>query len=322
MNFTKTSIFKIGCIFAFIFSVISCNNNSQDKSSKLKVVCTTTMVTDLVKNIGQDSIQLTGLMGAGVDPHLYKASEGDVNRIKSADVVFYNGLHLEGKMAEIFERLPDMGKASYAVSDGIPEAKLISSENFASNYDPHIWFSINNWIDAATLVAEKLSENDPESASYYQENLRKYKVQLEKTQKEIVEEISLLPKDQRILVTAHDAFSYFGQEFNFQVIGLQGISTATEAGTRDVLDLANFIVENNIPAIFIESSVPKQTILALQNAVQSKGADVKLGGTLYSDALGNSGTPEGTYIGMFKANVNTIVNALKNNKKEDGHSGN
>lgn len=314
-------IIKIGCVISVMLAVLSCNS-TQEKSSKLRVVCTTTMITDLVKNIGKDSVEVTGLMGAGVDPHLYKASEGDVNRIKSADVVFYNGLHLEGKMAEIFEKLPEMGKASYAISDGIPKERYISSANFASNYDPHIWFSIDNWIDGAAYVSKKLAENDPESAEYYQENFRQYRVQLKKTQSEIIQEISLLPKEQRILVTAHDAFSYFGREFDFEVVGLQGISTATEAGTRDVLNLANFIVEKNIPAIFIESSVPKQTILALKNAVESKGEQVELGGTLYSDALGNSGTPEGTYIGMFKANVHTIVNALKTDKSKTDDSSN
>lgn len=313
MNLIK----RLGILVLLAVVLTACSKKQERGGSKLNIVCTTTMISDLVKNIGQDSVVVTGLMGAGVDPHLYKASEGDVNRIKNSDIVFYNGLHLEGKMAEIFEKLPEMGKVSYALSDGIPKERLISSENFAGNYDPHIWFSVDNWVDAADLVAARLSENDPESASYYQENLRKYKIELESTKKYIIDKISLLPKDKRILVTAHDAFSYFGREFDFQVVGLQGISTATEAGTRDVLDLANFIVEKKIPAIFIESSVPKQTIIALQNAVQSKGHDVKLGGTLFSDALGNSGTAEGTYVGMFKANINTIVNALKNGNEED-----
>ncbi|MXV39200.1 zinc ABC transporter solute-binding protein [Flavobacteriaceae bacterium Ap0902] len=310
-------VLKISLIGALIFNLWSCSNEAKVEHEALQIVCTTNIVADLVQNIGKDSIDVISLMGAGVDPHLYKASEGDVNRITNADVVFFNGLHLEGKMAEIFERLPSMGKASYAVSDGIPEENYISSENFSGNYDPHIWFSVDNWIYAAEYVSKKLIENDPDSQAYYEENLRSYKNKLEKTRKSIKDQISLLPKDNRILVTAHDAFSYFGKDFDFQVVGLQGISTASEAGTRDVLDMANFIVEKKIPAIFVESSVPKQTILALQSAVQSKGEDVKLGGTLYSDALGNSGTPEGTYIGMFQANVSTIVNALKTNLEDE-----
>lgn len=295
-------------VLAVTFLMFSCQKKEQSK--EFQVVTTTTMLTDLVKNIGGDSIVIKGLMGAGVDPHLYKASEGDVQKLTHADAIFYNGLHLEGKMVEVFEKMNKTGHSTFAISDGIAEDQLISSENFASNHDPHIWFSVENWKAAATFITQKLSELKPDSKAYFAENLRKYEAELNTLENELKETAALLPKEKRILVTAHDAFEYFGNEYDFEVLGLQGISTASEAGTKDLLDLANFIVEKDIPAVFIESSVPKQTILALQKAVENKGKKVELGGTLYSDALGNPETPEGTYIGMFKHNMETIVNAL------------
>lgn len=288
----------------------SCKQES--KNQKFTVVTTTTMITDLVKNIGGDSIQINGLMGAGIDPHLYKASEGDVQKLSSADAIFYNGLHLEGKMVEIFEKMKHSGKNTFAISDGLPKERLISSANFPGNHDPHIWFSVQNWIDAAHYVNLKLAESQPQNKNYFNKNTQELIAQLEQLQKQLKTKAQTLDPDKRILVTAHDAFEYFGKEFDFEVVGLQGISTASEAGTRDVLDLANFIVEKKIPAIFVESSVPKQTVLALQKAVENKGGTVALGGMLYSDALGAADKPEGTYIGMFNYNMNTIVNALKN----------
>lgn len=294
--------------FVLVLGLTNCKEKSDNK--KFKVVTTTTMITDLVKNIGQDSILIEGLMGAGVDPHLYKASESDVKKLTSANAIFYNGLHLEGKMVDIFEKMQHSGKKTYSINSGLGEDKIISSENFAGNYDPHIWFSIQNWISATKYVAEKLSELQPQNKDFFYKNAEIYKNELVKLETELKETAAKLPKEERVLVTAHDAFSYFGKEFDFEVVGLQGISTTSEAGTKDILDLANFIVERKVPAIFVESSVPKQTILALQKSVESKGHDVKLGGTLYSDALGDPNTAEGTYIGMFRSNMNTIVNAL------------
>ncbi|QXP72929.1 zinc ABC transporter substrate-binding protein [Tenacibaculum sp. AHE15PA] len=301
---------RIALLFVILLAV-SCGKKAKNENGKLKVVTTTTMITDLVKNIGGDKLEVKGLMGAGVDPHLYKASEGDVSKLFNADVVIYNGLHLEGKLEEVFEKMQHQNKKTVVVSDVINKKNLISSALFASNYDPHIWFDLNNWRKITSYVTEKLAAIDAKNAAFYQQNAKEYLEKLVALSKEVESKINELPIEKRILVTAHDAFNYFGNQHQFNVVGLQGLSTATEAGVQDVQKLAKFIIANNVKAIFVESSVPKRTIEALQEAVKSKGQDVVIGGTLYSDALGNAGTKEGTYIGMYKANVNTIVNALK-----------
>ena len=297
-----------------IFSIISvffgCKNDKKD-NGKLNIVTSTTMITDLAKNIGSDYINVQGLMGSGVDPHLYKASEGDVSKLVNADIIFYNGLHLEGKLVEVFEKMEKSNKTPIALADEIDKSTLIGSDYFASNYDPHVWFNIEYFKLFANKVTKVLSEKDPENAANYIENEKIFLSKLDALQEQIKATIETLPQEKRILVTAHDAFNYFGKNYGFEVVGLQGLSTATEAGVQDVQKLAAFIIEKNVKAIFVESSVPKRTIEALQAAVKSKGHEVTIGGTLYSDALGNAGTNEGTYIGMFEYNVNTIVNALK-----------
>lgn len=290
--------------------LFSCKNNKQN-NGKLNVVTTTTMITDLVNNIGGDLINVQGLMGSGVDPHLYKASEGDVTKLVNADIIFYGGLHLEGKLVEVFEKMAHQNIKTIAVSDALDAKTLIGSEYFQGNYDPHIWFNIGYWKTITNYVVKALSEANPENKVAFEANGKRYIEQLNQLETEIKSIIDTLPKDKRILVTAHDAFSYFGKEYGFNVVGLQGISTATEAGVQDVQKLASFIIEHQVKAIFVESSVPKRTIEALQAAVNSKNHHVAIGGTLYSDALGSAGTVESTYIGMFKYNVNTIVNALK-----------
>lgn len=295
-------------ILAASLLLSSCNNTKKD-NGKFNVVTTTTMITDLVKNIGGEHINLQGLMGSGVDPHLYKASEGDVSKLVNADIIFYNGLHLEGKLVEVFEKMKT--KKTIAISEALDKSTLIGSEYFASNYDPHIWFNIDYWKQASEFVVKTLSEAIPEQKLAFEANGEKYIKALNTLEKKLKDTIDTLPLEERILVTAHDAFNYFGKAFDFKVVGLQGLSTATEAGVQDVQKLAAFIIENNVKAIFVESSVPKRTIEALQAAVKSKKHNVKIGGTLYSDALGDAKTIEGTYIGMFEYNVNTIVNALK-----------
>ena len=293
-----------------ILTVFNCKNEKKD-NGKLNVVTTTTMITDLVKNIGGDAINVEGLMGSGVDPHLYKASEGDVTKLFNADIIFYNGLHLEGKLVEVFEKMGDQAKTPIALADDLDKSGLIGSDYFASSYDPHVWFNIDYFKQFAEKVTEVLSEKNPEHKDTFQANKAKYLSQLDELQEKVKTIVETLPKEKRILVTAHDAFNYFGKTYDFEVVGLQGLSTATEAGVQDVQKLAAFIIEKQIKAIFVESSVPKRTIEALQAAVKSKGHEVEIGGTLYSDALGNAGTVEGTYIGMFEYNVNTIVKALK-----------
>ena len=301
---------KIIFLFAITLIFTACKDATKD-NGKLNIVTTTTMLTDLVQNIGGDLVNVQGLMGSGVDPHLYKASEGDVSKLLNADVIFYSGLHLEGKLVEVLEQMESTNKTTIALSGTLDKKTLIGSEYFASNYDPHVWFDINYFKQFAEKTASVLSEKDPKNASKYEANEKAYSLKLDELQRNIKETIASLPKEKRVLVTAHDAFNYFGKAYGFEVVGLQGISTATEAGVQDVQELATFIIDKQIKAIFIESSVPKRTIEALQASVNSKGHDVKIGGTLYSDALGNAGTLEGTYIGMFEYNVNTIVNALK-----------
>lgn len=290
--------------------LFSCKTE-KDLNQKTQVVTTTTMITDLVKNIAGDVVEVNGLMGAGVDPHLYKASAGDVSKLSNADLIFYNGLHLEGKLVEVFEKMGSDQVTQVPLGEKLETQGLIGSDYFASNYDPHVWFNIQYFKEFTQEVVRTLSRKLPQHAPTFKANGAKYLKQLEALDAEVKGIIASLPKEKRILVTAHDAFNYFGKAYDFNVVGLQGLSTATEAGVQDVQKLSKFIIDNNVKAIFVESSVPKRTIEALQEAVRSKSHEVIIGGSLYSDALGDAGTVEGTYIGMFRYNVNTIVNALK-----------
>lgn len=298
-------------VFLFALNVLSCKNETALKNKKLSVVTTTSMITDLVKNVGGDLIEVQGLMGAGVDPHLYKASAGDVTKLSGADIIFYNGLHLEGKLVEVFEKMSSSTKTQVALGEFLDKSTLIGSDYFASNYDPHVWFNIQYFKQFVNTVVSTLSEKDPKNSATYSINGNAYLKKLDALEEEVNGIIGTLPKEKRILVTAHDAFNYFGQRYDFNVVGLQGLSTATEAGVKDVQRLSQFIIDNDVKAIFIESSVPRRTIEALEAAVKAKDHEVVIGGSLYSDALGSAGTVEGTYIGMFTYNVHTIVNSLK-----------
>ena len=292
-----------------VIVVLGCKNNKED-NGKLKVVVTTSMLTDLVKNIGADLIEIEGLMGAGVDPHLYKASEGDVSKLFNADVIFYNGLHLEGKLVAVFEKM-ETQKTTVALGEFLAKDGLIGSDYFASNYDPHVWFNIQYFKEFSDKVTSVLSEKDPKNAASFTANNLAFQQKLDLLHTAVVNTIATLAPEKRILVTAHDAFNYFGKAYGFKVVGLQGLSTATEAGVQDVQKLSEYIIANKVKAIFIESSVPRRTIEALEAAVLSKGHQVSIGGSLYSDALGDGGSVEGTYVGMFLYNVKTIVNALQ-----------
>jgi manganese/zinc/iron transport system substrate-binding protein len=288
---------------ALICSLFLGCNDTKSKNEKFSIVTTTSMITDLVKNIGGDKVIVHGLMGAGVDPHLYKASEGDVSKLSNANMIIYNGLHLEGKLVEVFEKMERQQLNTVAVADALDKKDLIASALFASNYDPHIWFNVEYWEKITVYVSDKLAEQLPEHRDYFKANANNYISQLKNLKQDLDAEIATLPVDKRRLVTAHDAFNYF--------VGLQGLSTATEAGVQDVQKTAAYIIDHKVKAVFIESSVPRRTIEALTASVNSKNHKVVIGGTLYSDALGNQDTPEGTYIGMLKFNVHTIVEALK-----------
>lgn len=276
---------------------------------KIEAVATTGMIGDAVRNVGGDRVEVTALMGPGVDPHLYKASAGDVEKLDEADIIFFNGLHLEGRMTDIFDRLAE-SKPAVAVADGIDESRLRQPPEFEGKFDPHVWFDVTLWIEVVRAVEGALVDLDPTHRATYKSNADAYVAELEELDGWIQERIATIPESARVLITAHDAFGYFGQRYGVEVRGLQGTSTATEAGAADVQDLADFIAERQIPAIFVESSVPQETIEAVQKAVESRGWNVQIGGQLFSDAMGAEGTDEGTYLGMVRFNVNTIVTAL------------
>lgn len=277
----------------------------------VKVVATTNIVADLVRTIGGPRVEVEALMGPGIDPHLYKASAGDVRRMSSAEAIFYSGIHLEGKMSEVLEKMGERGVRTVAVAECVPEEDLISSAGFSGLHDPHVWFDVGLWSQTVGCVAETLAVLDPDHAEEYQQRAADYAEELSALDAWVGEWVQVLEPDQRILVTAHDAFGYFGRAYGFEVRGLLGVSTASEAGTSDVQALAEFIVEQEIPAIFVETSVPPRYVQALQEAVRARGFAVEIGGSLYSDSLGDYGTPAGSYAGTVRANVETIVTALE-----------
>lgn len=278
--------------------------------AKLRVLSTTGIIGDMVNAIGQDRIIQDVLMGPGVDPHLYKASQRDVYKLSRANLIFYNGLHLEGKMAEILHKLGSH-KPVVALSDGIAPGRLRAVEGFGSTYDPHIWFDVLLWRDAALHVGQALAQHDSANAAFYLANTKAYCTQLDSLNNWIIKEWAQIKPDQRVLVTAHDAFGYYGRAYQVEVRGLQGISTQAEFGLQDVTGLVNFIVARKLNAIFVETSVPAKAIEAVVAGCKSKGWTVHLAPPLYSDALGAKDTPEGTYIGMVKTNTMTIINGLK-----------
>lgn len=275
----------------------------------LNVVATTGMIGDAVENIGGERVSASTLMGPGVDPHLYRASEGDVRRIAQADLVFFNGLHLEARMADVLARMEGR-VTTVAVGEAVSPELLLDDEDYPGQPDPHIWFDVELWMKAVEKVRDTLIEHDSDHAGYYRENTGTYLAQLSELHQYVIDQAERVPENQRVLITAHDAFGYFGQAYGFEVRGLQGISTEAEAGIRDVRELADFIVEKHIPAVFIESSVPVRNIEAVREAVRAQGFEASIGGELFSDALGDAGTFEGTYIGMVTHNIDTIVGAL------------
>jgi manganese/zinc/iron transport system substrate-binding protein len=290
--------------FIFVMTIISVFIFGE-----LNIVCTTNILGDMIENIGREKIDLNVLMGPGIDPHLYKASARDTKKIAVADLVVYGGLHLEGKMAEIFEKLGRLGINSLSVGDALPEEDLITVDDIGT-HDPHIWFSPDLWKKCVLTTAEKMGEVDSENKNFYMENALEYIQKIDEMDREIEQKISGIPPEKRVLITAHDAFNYFGREYEVKVKGLQGISTASEIAASDLIDLADFIVDNKIPAIFLENSIPQRNIDALIDAVQARGFDVKMGGELYSDSLGDTGTPEESYVGTFIYNVNTFYDAI------------
>lgn len=274
-----------------------------------KVVCTTGMIGDAARVIGGDTIDLFILMGEGVDPHLYKPSPGDMRRLSEADLVLYNGLHLEGRMVDVLEKLAEK-KTVRAVSDAIDHASLRTPPEFEGQHDPHVWFDVSLWIHAVRRAAEAVSAIEPAHRADCETRAAAYITELENLHRWVGVEIAKIPESRRVLITAHDAFGYFGRAYGIEVRAIQGVSTDSEAGIKAINDLVDFIVARKIPAVFVESSVPRKTIEALVEGCKSRNHPIRIGGELYSDALGAANTPDGTYIGMVQHNVRTIVAAL------------
>lgn len=308
-------ILPLTIILLMALTLVACGEAGESSEipigeRQVNVVATTGMIGDVIENVGGERVSVITLMGPGVDPHLYAASEGDVTRLREADIVFYNGLHLEAQMANVLDRMGESGSRTVAVTDAISRDSLLAPPEFEGAYDPHVWFDVSMWMQTVEVVRDALSDLDPESSDVYEQNANVYLAELQELHDYVLQQAARVPEQKRVLVTAHDAFNYFGQAYGFEVRGLQGISTASEASTADVQNLARFIAEREIPAVFIESSVPQRNIEAVQAAVRSQGAEVSIGGELYSDAMGSAGTPEGTYVGMVRHNIDTIVSAL------------
>lgn len=295
----------------FVAVMAACAEFGADAGDgRLQVVATTGMIADIATIVGGSHVHVEGLMGPGVDPHLYKASAGDVRRLAHADLVLYNGLHLEAAMGEVLE---EMGRRrpTVAVTDSIPRSALTAPPEYAGNYDPHVWFDVRLWMRATGAITRALAAADTTNAADYRLRGDSLLTEMAALDAWIRDEVAALPAERRVLVTAHDAFGYFGRAYGFEVRGLQGISTAAEAGTGDVQQLADEIARRRIRSVFVETSIPRRTIEAVQAAVRSRGFEVGIGRPLHSDALGSPGTPAGTYIGMVRHNVESIVDGLR-----------
>jgi manganese/zinc/iron transport system substrate-binding protein len=304
-NRLKTAgyIILVMCLFPF------CNANPERDETKIRITTTTSILRDVVQNIVGPEVEVISLMGAGVDPHLYKASHGDIGRLSSADVVIYNGLHLEGKMSDVFKKMSRKHKL-IAFAEGIDKKEVLAIDGNANVYDPHLWFSVPKWMSCIDYASKELTKLFPEMKDSIEKNTEKYLASLEELSKWIEEQVATIPEHNRVLITSHDAFQYFGRQYGIRVKGLQGISTLAESGLRDVTEMVNFIIDDNVKAVFVENSVPQKALLSVQEGCKAKGHSVSIGGELFSDALGAERTPEGTYVGMLQYNVNTIVKAL------------
>lgn len=306
---TPDRLRAIGAVALLAAALYGCDA-AQPDDGRLRVVVTTGQIADVVANVAGDRVRLHALMGPGTDPHLYVLSEGDLVRLEQADVIFFNGLHLEAKLADILAELGRDGRRSVAVTRDMPESALIDTPGLQGGHDPHVWFDLELWSRAVATITAELAAADPAGADEYEANSTDYLRGLADLGLWAGSQLEQVPLDRRILVTAHDAFGYFGRAWGFEVYGLQGISTAAEAGAGDVQRLANFLTEEKIPAIFIETSVPDQTMRAVLEAARAQGHQVQIGGELFSDALGPRDSDAGTFEGMYRANVSAIAGAL------------
>ncbi len=309
-------VFWHGALCLLVTGLASCAKVSSGPGQEglagrpIRVVATTTVIADLVRAVGGERVVVEGLMGPGVDPHLFKASARDVTRMAEADIIIYNGLHLEGKMTDVFAEMRERGTPTLAVAEGIHTDLLRESALFQGNYDPHIWLDARLWQRAAAVVTAELVAMDSASAGTFQARRDAYTAKLDTVDAYVRAAAEHVAPAQRVIVTSHDAFGYYGAAYGFEVEGLQGISTATEAGTADVQRVATLVAARRIPAIFVESSISPRGIEAVREAVRARGFDVVIGGTLFGDALDAPGTACGTYLGMLRYNTDTIVEAL------------
>ncbi|WP_347722568.1 metal ABC transporter solute-binding protein, Zn/Mn family [Lysinibacillus capsici] len=296
-------------VLSLSFLLFGCSAETEGEKEGI-VVATTGQIADTIKEISGDHLQVSALMGPGVDPHLYKATQSDLSKLDKAEVIFYNGLHLEGQMLDIFEQMAK-DKTVLAVGETLDEKQLLASDTDAMLHDPHIWFDVELWKGVVKAISTQLQEEYPEFKVDFQTNEAAYLKKLDDLQSYAEKRVNEIPQQQRILVTAHDAFNYFGRSQGFEVRGLQGLSTDSEYGVKDVQEMVDFLVENKIKALFIESSVSDKAMKAVIEGAKEKGHDIVIGGELFSDAMGAEGTTEGTYIGMYQHNIDTIVDALK-----------
>ncbi len=285
--------------------------SSFSRAAEISVVATTAMIGDLVSRVGGDGVKVSTLMGPGVDPHLYKPTAADAAKLSKADVIFYNGLMLEGRMADLFARISRGGKKVYAVSESVNESLLLEPPEFEGHYDPHLWMDVSLWSQTIPTILQGLSEAAPDQAETFKKNAEALQANLAALDRWCKEQAASLPDSSRILVTSHDAYNYFGKAYGFKVVGLQGVSTVSEAALADMASLVDFIKSTGVKAIFVESSVNPAAI----NRVAAD-AGIKVGGELYSDAMGQPGEQKdgfdtGTYEGMIRYNMTTMVNALK-----------
>lgn len=304
----KRSLLLIGSIA--IFGVLTgCSNSGNNEAETINVVTTTSQIGDSIEEIGGDLVEVTALMGPGVDPHTFQATQNDIQALQEADIVLYNGLHLEGRMSEIFEQISS-SKPVFALGESLEEDQLLADPQNPDVVDPHIWFDIHLWKEALTGATQELIKMKPEEEERFLSQEEEYFGQLDQLIEETESLMDEIDEEKRVLVTAHDAFGYFGRMHNLEVIGLQGLSTEDEIGIRDIQNTVDLLVERKIPSVFIESSISDRSIQAVIQGSAEAGHTVKLGGELYSDAMGKKGTEEGTYIGMYKHNVQTISKAL------------
>lgn len=278
-------------------------------SGQHKVTATTGMVADIVRAVAGDKAEVHGIIGEGVDPHLYKPTRADVASLMKADIVFYSGLLLEGKMADVLVKI-SRDRPVHAVTESVDEAYLLEPPEFQGHFDPHLWMDVKGWMEAVKEVEKALTDFDEANKDFYASNAAAYLQELEALDAYARESFASIPAESRVLVTAHDAFNYLGRAYGLEVIGIQGISTESEAGLDDLNKLVDMLVERKIKAVFVETSVADKNVRALIEGAKARGFEVSVGGELFSDAMGQPGTYEGTYIGMIDHNVTTIVRAL------------